>query len=157
MNHRQGAIIMSLIDQINNDLKISMQGGDKLRTQVLRGLKSAIKYAEIESSEPLGDQDILAVITKQAKQRRDSIDQFKKGGRDDLVKNEQAELDIIESYLPEQMSEEKVRAKVAAVIADLGVSDMKAMGQVMKQAMIELKGQVDGKVVNQIVRELLSK
>jgi hypothetical protein len=147
---------MSLQDQLNNDLKEAMKGGDKFRTQTLRTLKSAIKYAEIEAGNELDDQGLQAVIAKQAKQRRDSIEEFKKGGRDDLVENETAELAILESYLPEQMSKEEIKIKAEAIVAELGVTDMKGMGQVMKQLMIELKGQADGKVVNQIVRELLS-
>jgi uncharacterized protein YqeY len=147
---------MSLMDQINADLKAAMKESDKFRTQTLRSLKSAIKYAEIESGAELDDQGVQAVMAKQAKQRRDSIAEFEKGGRDDLVENEAAELAILEGYLPEQMSEEEIRAKTEAVIAELGVTDMTGMGQVMKELMAELKGQADGKVVNRIVRELLA-
>lgn len=147
---------MSLKDQLNDDLKEAMRSGDKTRTQTLRSLKSAIRYAEIEAGNELDDQGVLGVIAKESKQRRDSIAEFKKGARDDLVEAESAELTILESYLPEQMSEEQIRAKAATVIAEQGVTDMKGMGQVMKQLMAELKGQADGKVVNQIVRELLS-
>ena len=148
---------MSLKDQLNDDLKESMRGGDKTRTQTLRTLKSAIRYAEIEVGNELDDPGVLGVIAQQAKQRRDSIAEFKKGGRDDLVEQESAELAILESYLPDQMSEAQIRAKAETVIAEQGVTDMKGMGQVMKQLMAELKGQADGKVVNQIVRELLSR
>ena len=147
---------MSLIDQLNNDLKESMKSGDKFRTEVLRGLKSAIKYAEIEARGEMDDQDVEAVIAKQAKQRRDSIEEFKKGGREDLVEQESAELAILETYLPEQMSEDEIRTTVEAAIAELGVTDMKGMGQVMKRVMADLQGQADGKVVNQMVRECLS-
>jgi len=147
---------MGLIDQINNDLKEAMKSGDRFRTQTLRSLKSAIKYAEIEAGNELDDQSLLAVIAKEAKQRRDSIAEFEKGGRDDLVESESTELAILESYLPEQMSEDEIRTKAQTVIDELGIADMKGMGQVMKKLMAELKGQADGKVVNQIVRELLS-
>jgi len=147
---------MNLIDQLNNDLKESMKSGDKFRTEVLRGLKSAIKYAEIEARGEMSDQDVETVITRQAKQRRDSIEEFKKGGREDLVERESAELAIIETYLPEQMPEDDIRATVEAAIAELGVTDMKGMGLVMKRVMADLQGQADGKIVNQIVRECLS-
>jgi len=147
---------MSLIDQLNNDLKESMKSGDKFRTEVLRGLKSAVKYAEIEARGEMSDQDVAAVIAKQAKQRRDSIDEFKKGGREDLVERESAELAILETYLPEQLSEDEIRTTVEAAIAELGVTDMKGMGQVMKRVMSDLQGQADGRIVNQIVRECLS-
>jgi len=147
---------MSLKEQVDQDLKDAMRSRDKFRTQTLRSLKSAIKYAEIEASAELNDPDILAVIAKQAKQRRDSIAEFEKGGRADLVEKESGELNILESYLPAQLSEATIKEKAQAVIAELGVTDMKGMGQVMNRLMAELKGQADGKVVNQVVRQLLS-
>jgi uncharacterized protein YqeY len=147
---------MSLKNQINDDLKEAMKSGDKLRTETLRGLKSAIKYADIEAGAELDDGGILAVIAKQAKQRRDSIAEFKKAQRVDLVEKESAELAILKQYLPAQMSEEEIKEKAQAVIAELGVTDIKGMGQVMKRMMTELKGQADGKVINQIVRQLLN-
>ncbi|MCB0222220.1 MAG: GatB/YqeY domain-containing protein, partial [Anaerolineae bacterium] len=102
------------------------------------------------------DEATIGVLSKQAKQRRDSIAEFEKAGRSDLVAQETAELQIIETYLPAQLSEEEIRAKVQAVITALNVTDTKGMGQVMKQVMADLKGQADGKTVNQIVRQLLS-
>ena len=98
----------------------------------------------------------MAVIGKQAKQRRDSIAEFEKARRTDLVEKETAELAILEQYLPAQLSEAEIKEKAEVVIAELGVSDMNGMGQVMKSLMVELKGQADGKIVNQVVRELLS-
>ena len=147
---------MGTKEQIDTDLKQALKSGDKLRTNTLRGLKSAIKYAEIEAGSDLDQQGVLVVITKQAKQRRDSIAEFEKAGRNDLVEQEAAELAIIEQYLPAQMSEAEIRAKAQDVISELGVSDMKGMGQVMKQLMPELQGQADGKVVSDVVRQLLS-
>ncbi len=147
---------MSLLEQINTDLKTSMKSGDKHRTETLRNLKSAIKYAEIEAHGPLDDAGVLAVIAKQAKQRRDSIAEFEKANRTDLVEQESAELALLETYLPAQLSEADIRAKAQAVIAELGVSDAKGMGQVMKELMPRLQGQADGKVVSQVVRQLLS-
>ena len=148
---------MSLKEQLDNDLKTAIKGGDKIRTQTMRSLKSAIKYAEIEAGDNFDDEALLAVIAKQAKQRRDSITEFKKGGREDLAEQEAVELAILEQYLPAQMSATEIEAVVKTLIEQLGVSDMKGMGQVMGRAMAELKGQADGKVVNQIVRQLLSK
>lgn len=147
---------MSVKDQINNDLKEAMKSKDKTRLETLRGLKSAIKYAEIEAGAELDDQGVSGVIAKQAKQRRDSITEFEKGGRSDLVDQEAAELAILERYLPDQLSEEEIRERARAVIAELDVTNMKGMGQVMQRLMADLKGQADGKVVNQIVRQLLS-
>ena len=147
---------MSVIDQINSDLKTAMKSGQKELVATLRSLKSAIKYAEIEAGGELNDEATIGVLSKQAKQRRDSIAEFEKAGRSDLVAQETAELQIIETYLPAQLSEEEIRAKVQAVINALNVTDTKGMGQVMKQVMADLKGQADGKTVNQIVRQLLS-
>jgi uncharacterized protein YqeY len=147
---------MSLKEQLSNDLKDAMRSKDKLRTETLRTLKSAIKYAEIEAGSELDDQGVLVVIGKQAKQRRDSIAEFEKGHRPDLVEKESAELAILEQYQPTQLAEAEIRAKAEAVIAELGVTDIKGMGQVMKRLMADLKGQADGKVINQIVRELLT-
>ncbi|MCB0166079.1 MAG: GatB/YqeY domain-containing protein [Anaerolineae bacterium] len=148
---------MSIIDQINSDLKTAMKSGHKELVATLRSLKSAVKYAEIEAGGELNDEAIIGVLSKQAKQRRDSIAEFEKAGRSDLVAQETAELEVIETYLPAQLSEEEIRAKVQEVITALNVTDAKGMGQVMKQVMADLKGQADGKTVNQIVRQLLSR
>ena len=147
---------MSLKDQLNEDLKSAMKGGEKLRTETLRSLKSAIKYAEIQAGKELDDGGVLTVISQQAKQRRDSMVEFEKGRRADLVEKEAAELAVLEQYLPAQLSEAEIEVKAKAVIATLGVTDAKGMGQVMKELMAELKGQADGKVINQVVRRLLS-
>ena len=146
---------MSLKDQLNEDLKSSMKGGDKTRTETLRSLKSAIKYAEIQAGKELDDEGVLGVISQQAKQRRDSITEFEKGHRADLVEKEAVELAVLEKYLPAQLSEAEIEARAKTVIAALGVTDAKGVGQVMKQLVAELKGQADGKVINQVVRRLL--
>jgi len=147
---------MSLKDQLNDDVKSAMKGGEKLRTETLRSLKSAIKYAEIEAGRELDDQGVLEVIAKQAKQRRDSIVEFEKGQRVDLIEKEAAELAVLERYLPAQLSGAEIEAKAKAVIAKLGVTDAQGIGQVMKHMVAELKGQADGKLINQVVRKLLS-
>ena len=147
---------MDIKDQLNSDVITAMKSGDKATTETLRGLKSAIKYAEIEIGHDLDNEETLTVIAKQAKQRRDSITEFEKAGRNDLVEKEATELALLEKYLPAQMSEGDIDKVVQAVIAELGVTDMKGMGQVMQRAMADLKGQADGKIVNQIVRKHLS-
>ena len=147
---------MSLKDQLNDDLKSAMKGGEKLRTETLRSIKSAVKYAEIETGREFDDQGVLEVIAKQAKQRRDSMVEFEKGQRADLIEKEAAELVILEQYLPAQLSEAEIEAKAKAVIAKLGVTDAQGIGQVMKHMVAELKGQADGKLINQVVRKLLS-
>ncbi len=133
-----------------------MKSRDKLQVQTLRGLKSAIKYAEIDAGTELDDEGVQAVISKQAKQRRDAMAEFEKGGRMDLVEKEAAELAILEPYLPAQISTEEIENQAQIVIAELGVTNMRGMGQVMQRLMADFKGQADGKVVNQIVRKLLS-
>jgi uncharacterized protein YqeY len=147
---------MTIKNQINDQLKEAMRGGDKFRTETLRGLKSAIRYAEIETGAELDDAGVTGVIVKQAKQRRDSIAEFEKAGRADLVEKEANELKILETYLPAQLTEAEIRARAQAVIDELGVTGAAGMGQVMKRLTADLKGQADGKVVSQVVRQLLS-
>lgn len=147
---------MDIKTQLTADLKEAMKSGDTVRKETVRWLRGAIKNAEIDAGHPLDDAAVLAVIAKQAKQRRDSIRQYKDAGRDDLVAQEQAELNIIEGYLPRQLSDEEITERAKAAIAALGVSDMKGMGQVMKQLSAELQGVADGKRISQIVRQLLS-
>jgi uncharacterized protein YqeY len=146
---------MSLKDQLNEDLKNSLKSGQKLRTETLRSLKSAIRYAEIEVGHELDDQGVIGVMIQQAKQRRDSIAEFEKAKRVDLIEKETAELAVLEEYLPAQMSETEIEAKAKAVIAELGVTDAKGLGPVMKRLTTDLKGRADGKAINQVVRRLL--
>ena len=148
---------MTTKEQINDHLKASMKSGDKFRTETLRGLKSAIRYAEIEVGAELDEAGVITVIIKQAKQRRDSITEFEKAGRADLVEQEANQLKILETYLPVQLSEEEIRVRAQAVINELGVTDAAGMGQVMKRLTADLKGQADGKLISQVVRQLLSR
>jgi uncharacterized protein YqeY len=147
---------MSLKEQIDADLKTSMKSGDKGRTATIRSLKSAIKYEEIAAGSDLDDAGVLSVLAKQAKQRRDSITEFEKAGRNDLIEQERAELIILEAYLPAQLSEADIRQKAQAVISELGVTNLKGMGQVMQALMPQLTGVADGKIVSQVVRQLLA-
>ena len=146
---------MSLKDQINSDLKEAMRSKDQQRLDTLRMLKSAIKYSEIAAGHELDDPELLAVVGKEAKQRRDSIAEYEKGHRADLVQQEQAELAILEAYLPRQLAEAEIRARAQAIIAEMGVTDLKGLGPVMKRLTTELKGQADGKLISQVVRDLL--
>ena len=148
---------MTTKEQINDHLKESMRSGDKFRTETLRGLKSAIRYAEIDSGAELDEAGVITVIIKQAKQRRDSIIEFEKARRADLVEQEVNQLKILETYLPVQLSEEEIRVRAQAVINELGVTDPDGMGQVMKRLTADLKGQADGKLISQVVRQLLSR
>jgi uncharacterized protein YqeY len=147
---------MELKKKLTEDLKQAMKGGDALRKNTVRALRGAIRNAEIEIGRDLTEAEILEVISKQAKQRRDSVEQYQKAARMDLVEQEQQELDIIETYLPRQLSDEEITVRAKTAITELGVMDMKGMGPVMKLLTSELKGRADGKRISQIVRQLLS-
>lgn len=148
---------MTLFEQIDRDMVKALKGGDKDRLTVLRGLKSDLKYKKIEIGEELTDERAIEVLSSAAKRRRDSIEQFGKGGREDLVKKEEFELEVINSYLPKQLSEEELRQMAEAAIAEVGADSPKQMGQVMKVLVPRVKGRADGKLVNKLITELLAK
>ena len=148
-----------LKQQLQDELKQSMLAKDALKTSTLRMLLSAINYAEIQkggAGYEANDEDILAVIQKEAKQRRDSIEAFESGGRQEMADKEKKELEILSSYLPEQMSEEEIKKLVEEAVTQTGASDMSDIGKVMGALMPKVKGKADGNVVNKIVREQLS-
>lgn len=151
---------MSLKQRILDDLKQAMKNKESDRLTVLRSLKSEIQKAEIAQRQgernDLSDEETLQVITKSAKQRKDSIEQFEKADRQDLADKEKYELDIIQSYLPKQMDEAEIRALVNQVVHNLGASDPSQMGKVMGALMPQVKGKADGSLVNKIVREALT-
>jgi uncharacterized protein len=149
---------MTLEEQLAADLKESMRSGDETRKLAIRSVKTAITEAKVSGTEArvLTDQDVLAIIAKQIKQRRDSAAEFAKGGRLDLVAKEEAEIAVLQPYLPEQLEDEAIRQRAEAVISELGVTDLKGMGPVMKRLSAELRGRADGQAINRIVRELLS-
>lgn len=147
---------MKLIEQIQEDLKRSMKAKDGNRVSVLRFLMSSIRNREIEKRNPLDDDEVLAEITSSAKRRRESIEAFKEGGRADLVAKEEAELAVLQDYLPEQLSPDEIRGIVQEVIVAVGASTAGDIGKVMKELMPRLRGKADGKLVNEIVRETLS-
>ncbi len=147
---------MSLQETILNQLISATKEKDAVRVGTLRLLRAAIKNREVELQADLDDQEILRLIRSQIKQRKESIRQFKDGGRDDLVNKEEQELAILMSFMPEQLSVEAINDVVTAVIQELGAKDMKDMGKVMKTLMAKLAGSADGKVVSEIVRSQLS-
>ncbi len=147
---------MKLLERLQEDLKNSMKAKDGTRVSVLRFLLAAVKNREIANKGPLEDEQVLQEITSSAKRRRESIDAFREAGRQDLVEKEEAELAILNDYLPERMSEEDLRSLIQEVITATGASSMGDLGAVMKQVMPRISGQADGKLVNQIVREILS-
>lgn len=149
---------MTLEEQLNADLKEAMRAGDEPRKLAIRAVKTAVTEAKVSGTQlhELTDAEVMAIIGKQIKQRRDSIAIFQTAGRQDLVAAEEAELAVLERYLPAQLDEAAIRERASTVIAELGVTDMKGIGPVMKRLTTELRGQADGQMINRIVRELLS-
>ncbi|KXG43180.1 GatB/YqeY domain-containing protein [Tepidibacillus infernus] len=147
---------MSLMDRISEDMKQAMKNKDKLKLSVIRMIRSAIKYTEIEKQTTLSDEQILDVLTREVKQRRDSLQEFEKAGRQDLVENVQAELEILKQYLPQQLSEQELRNIIQSVIEEIGAKGKSDMGKVMSAVMPKVKGRADGKLINQLVQEYLS-
>jgi len=152
---------MAIRERIDEDIKTALRSGDKPRLSCLRMLKARLIEAQVAvrtRSGPeavLGDEAASEVIATYAKQRRDSIESYDKGGRDDLAARERQELAVVNEYLPQQMSEDEVREIVAAAIAESGASSARDLGQVMKLVMPRVKGVADGALVNRVVRELL--
>lgn len=147
---------MTLKEQLNNDVKTAMREKDTDTRDTLRLLLAAIKQEEIDNQITLDEAGVQAVITKQAKQRRESIADYSKANRLDLVEEEEKQLVIIEKYLPKMMSKEEIKAIAEAVIAETGVTDARGMGQVMGKLMPQVKGKADGRLVNEVVRDLLN-
>lgn len=146
---------MSLEEELVGQLRQAMKEKDNLRVNTLRLLKAAIKNREVELQRKLEDDEISRLIRTQVKQHEDAIRQFHEGGRNDLVSKEQAELAILMSFLPQQLSPEAISQEVAVVIRELGAESIKDMGRVMKTVMAKLAGSADGRLVNEIVRKQL--
>jgi len=146
---------MTLKEQLTADLKSAMREKDIEKRDTIRLLQAAIKQEEIDEQTTLDDAGVTAILTKQAKQRRESIDDYQKAGRPEMVAEEEKQLAIIESYLPQKMSREEIEVIARQTITELGVTEIKSMGQVMGQLMSKLKGQADGREVNEVVRALL--
>jgi uncharacterized protein YqeY len=146
---------MSLLKKLDEDLKTALKKSDKLKLSVLRLVKAAIKNQQIDKGRELLDEEILAIFSTLAKQRRESIEQFLKGGRDDLVQQETQELLILQSYMPAQLSVEELDAIILQAIKESSAKSEGDMGKVMKMLAPRIKGVADGKWVNNRVRELL--
>ncbi|NIV36264.1 MAG: GatB/YqeY domain-containing protein [Anaerolineae bacterium] len=152
---------MGLREKLMDDLKVAMREKDETRKRAIRSVLAGIKKGETELGSDgqrvsMDDDAILRVIAKQAKERQESIDAFRSGGRDDLVAREEADLAVLQEYLPQQMSREEVEAVAQQVIAEVGATGPHDIGKVMKPLMARLKGRADGRLANQIVRELLA-
>lgn len=152
---------MDLREQLMDDLKEAMRQRDERRKTTIRSVIAAIKKEETELDSSgqrvsLDDEDILVIIAKQAKQRQESIAEYQRGGREDLVAEEEAELAILQTYLPRQLTREEIETEARQVIAEVEATGPRDIGKVMKPLMARLRGRADGKEVNQVVRELLA-
>lgn len=148
---------MNLKEKIVADMTAAMKASDKPRTSTLRMVKAALQNREIEKGGALDDDELMKLLRSLVKQRRDSVEQYEKGGRQDLVDKENAEIEVIEAYLPQAASQEVIEQAVAAAIADTGATSRKDMGKVMKAAQAHLAGKnADGRMVSEIVKTKLS-
>lgn len=148
---------MTLAAKIKADMENALRAGDKPRLSLLRLVISAINYSEIDKQKKLDDNDVIEVLSREAKKRRESIEAFEKGNRQDLADKEKAELALITEYMPQQMSREEIIAIVQKAISEIGASSPSDKGKVMSKVIPLTKGRAEGKEVNDIVSELLSK
>ncbi len=145
-----------LKEKLNNDLKQAMRGGDKVRRSVIRLVLADIKNAEIARQATLEDSDILGIIAKGARQHQESIDAFRQGNRQDLVAQEEAEIAILQEYLPRQMTRDEIIAEAHRVMEEVGAQGPGDKGKVMPKLIAQLKGRADGREINAVVTELLT-
>lgn len=143
-------------DRIREDMKAAMRSHDAARLSTIRLLLAAIKQREIDEQIEAGDEDVLAVIGKMVKQRRDSVEQYRSGGREDLAANEQAEIDVLSTYLPQQLSDEEVAAIVEEAVAEVGMTGMAAMGKVMSVVKPRVNGRADLGKVSSLIKARLT-
>jgi uncharacterized protein YqeY len=147
---------MALKETLDADLKTAMREKDALKLSVIRMLKSAIKYREIEVMKPLDDAGVLGVVASEIKRRRDSVEQYRAGNRADLADKEEAEILVLQTYLPAQLGDDELRAKVDEAIAKTGAKGPKDMGAVMKALLPEVQGRAEGKTVSDMVKARLA-
>ena len=146
---------MSLNERLNEDMKQAMKQQDKFRLSVIRMLRSAVKNQEIERKKTLDDSEITDILVSELKQRRDSLQEFENAGRSDLAEKVKAEIAVINEYLPQQLTEEELKAIVQQTIQETGASSRADLGKVMAAIMPKIKGRADGKLVNQMVQQFL--
>jgi len=144
-----------LKERLNNDLKQAMRGGDKVRCSVIRLVLAAVQNTEIARQAALENTDILGIIAKEARQHQESIEAFKQGNRSDLVTQEEAELVILQEYLPQQITRDEIMTEARRMIAEVGAQGLSDKGKVMPKLIAQLKGKTDGREINTIVTELL--
>ncbi|NEW62070.1 GatB/YqeY domain-containing protein [Granulicatella sp. zg-ZJ] len=146
---------MTLMEQLNTDMKEAMKAKDKERLSVIRMLKASVQKEQIEVGRDLTDDEALTILSRELKQRKDSIREFEKAGRTDLAEKTQFEVGVVEQYMPKQLSEDEVKEVLKAIIQEVGATSASDFGKVMGKAMATLKGQADGNIVNKLVKELL--
>ena len=146
----------ALQQKLTDDLKQAMKGGDTVKRSVIRLVLAAVKNAEIAKQKALEDGDILGIIAKEIRQRKESIEAFKEGDRPELAANEEAEMAVLEAYMPAQMSHDDIVAAARTVIKEVGAESIRDKGKVMPQLIAKLKGKADGREINEVVTELLS-
>lgn len=147
---------MSILNQLNEDMKTAMRAKERDKLTTIRMIKASIQNEEIKKGAELNDEEILAILSREKKQRLESLTEFEKAGREDLTEKLTAELEVVEKYLPEQLSDEEVRTLVKETIDEVGAESMQDMGTVMSNVMPKLQGRADGGQVNAMVRELLT-
>ena len=148
--------ISPLKQKLTDDLKQAMKGGNKLKTAVIRLIMAAIQNTEIARRTPPADADVLGIIAREVRQRQESIESFKPGDRPDLVAKEEAEMTILQAYLPRQLTREEIMAEVRRIIDEVGARGPGDKGKVMSRIITQLKGKADGREINAVVTELLS-
>lgn len=146
---------MSLAERLNEDMKGAMKAQDKFRLSTIRMIRAAIKNREIELRRPLDDEEVIDVLSREVKQRKDSLQEFEKAGRDDLVRTVSAEIEIISEYLPRPLTPEELEALVKQTAQEVGATSKADMGKLMAALMPKVKGRADGKLVNQLARQIL--
>ncbi|OBZ08178.1 MULTISPECIES: GatB/YqeY domain-containing protein [Bacillales] len=147
---------MNLSERLTDDMKQAMKNQDKFKLSVIRMMRASVKNLEIDLKRPLDDKEVLDILSREIKQRKDSLQEFKKAGRDDLVAGLEVEIEIISQYLPEQLTEEEIQEIVTQTIHELGASSKADMGKVMSALLPKTKGRADGKLVNQLVQQHLN-
>jgi len=146
---------MTLKDKLMEDLKASMKNKDSVRKNTITMIRAAIKQLELDQRKELEDDEVLEIISKQLKEKRNALEDFKKAERQDLIDLTEEEINILLEYLPKQLSDEELRQIVIKTIDEVGAKDLKDMGKIMKSIMPKIKGKADGGRVNKIVREIL--
>jgi hypothetical protein len=147
---------LDIEQKLRNDLKDALRSRDNLRLGVLRSALSQVGYAQIGRNQPLSDGDVMGILSKEAQQRQESIEAYKKGNRPDLVAQEDAELKLLQEYLPQALSRDEVVEFASRVVAEVGAQGPKDKGKVMSRVVAELKGRAEGRLINEVVTQLLS-